>query len=55
MISLVRRFVQDERGQATIEWTILALSMAVIAMWIVYMVGNEIKDFISAMLEDLRG
>ena len=55
MISSVRRFVRDDSGQTTIEWTILAVSMAIIAMWIVAAVGPKIKDIISGMLDQLGG
>ncbi len=53
MISLMRRFVQDDSGQATIEWVILAVSMAIIAIWIVSTVGPRIQDIINRMLDQL--
>jgi Flp pilus assembly pilin Flp len=50
-----RNLFQDERGQATIEWTILAMSMAVIAIWIVVTVGPVIKRTVLDMLAQLEG
>ena len=49
----LRRFWGDEGGQATLEWTILALSMAIIAMWIVITVGPRIRDMVLEMLDQL--
>ena len=55
MISSVRRFVRDDSGQTTIEWTILAVGMGIIAIGIVAAVGPKIKDIISDMLAQLGG
>ena len=55
MTSLMRRFVQDDSGQTTVEWVILAASMAIIAMWIVATVGPKIQDIINQMLDQLGG
>ena len=49
----MRRFWQDESGQATLEWTILAISMGIIGMWIVMTVGPRIKEMVLDMLDQL--
>ena len=49
-----RNLIRDERGQATIEWTILALAMALIAMWIVISVAPVIREQVLEILDQLR-
>jgi Flp pilus assembly pilin Flp len=55
MFSLCRRFIRDDSGQSTIEFAILALSMAMIAMSLVVSVGTKIKDIYTTMLSQLGG
>ncbi len=53
MIRVMRRFARDDSGQATIEWTILAVAMGLIAIGIVTMVAPAIKNVITRMLAQL--
>ena len=53
MLTLFRRFYRDDSGQSSIEFAILALSMAMIAMSLVVSVGSKIKDIYTAMLGQL--
>lgn len=55
MESVMRRFWQDDSGQATVEWTILAISMAIIAMGIVALIGPAIYRKVEEMLRELEG
>jgi Flp pilus assembly pilin Flp len=52
-MKLWHRFYRDDSGQSTIEFAILALSMAMIAMSLVVSVGSKIKDIYTTMLNQL--
>lgn len=55
MINSIRRLLYDEGGQVTIEWTVLATGMGVLAVVIVIAVGDKILEIIEDMLKDLGG
>ena len=53
IMGLISRFMRDDSGQATVEWSILAVCMALIAISMVAAVAPAIKDMYTKMLDQL--